>query len=150
MDGYRKEKRRVCCCFERRRTCIVTFILILAAIAVGLYFLCPAIPSVDIGEPYVPNNATLSITDASGKPISLASLVDQSGNTVTATFPAAVDISVYSPSYINVGIRRIDVAISVKNRAGEVVDSFKGKGQVVDQRFSSRKTTGFTLVLPSN
>jgi hypothetical protein len=138
-----KKRQRVCCCFERRRTCMVTFLLILILLGVGGYFVFPSIPKVDISEPYVPEGQSIQINGGN-----LADAI--SGRPFTLRFPTATDISVDSPSYINVGISKIEVNIKVKNRANQNINNFEGIGQVVNQRFPARTVTKFTMVFLFN
>jgi hypothetical protein len=125
----------------------VTFILILIALGVAGYFAFPSIPKVNISEPYIPQGRTLQIN---GGNVGIGIVDDVlAGRPFSLLFPSATDVTVESPSYINVGITKIEVEIRVKDRADQVINNFIGIGEVRDQRFPARSTTQFTMVFPS-
>ncbi|KAJ3257893.1 hypothetical protein HK103_004184 [Boothiomyces macroporosus] len=139
-----KRKRRVCCCFERRRTCIVTFVTMLILLGVGLYFVFPSLPQVNVSDPYIPPNSKgLLVNNVSVSQQNAQTLLSQ--QQINLAFDTATNVSVYSPSYINIGIRNISVNLQVKDLSGKVIPTFQGNGFVSNIRFPTRATTEFVL-----
>ena len=56
-------------------------------------------------------------------------------------------MTVYSPSWINVGIREIKLQIEAYDVDGKIIPNFEGNGVVDNLRFPSRTTTEFVFPL---
>jgi hypothetical protein len=56
-------------------------------------------------------------------------------------------VTVYSPSWINVGIKEIKLKIEAYDIDGKLIPNFEGNGLVDNLRFPSRATTEFVFPL---
>jgi hypothetical protein len=88
-----------------------------------------------MGNPIIlPGNPGLFITGdpLSGKPFQLS-------------FEASSDVTVKSTSYIDIGIKELDIKVNIKDAAGNPIKNFIGNAIVADQQFPSRQTTTFNM-----
>ncbi|KAJ3351032.1 hypothetical protein HDU91_006169 [Kappamyces sp. JEL0680] len=137
VDGHQGRKR-ICCCFRSRRACISVFIVLIIILALVIYFCFPSTPTVQVGNSYIPPGGRVLLNGATPSITNLAV-----GNTFLLTIPIANNVSVYSPSYIDVGIKSIVTTVSIKDSSGNIIPNFKGEGHVSDLRFPPRSTTDF-------
>jgi hypothetical protein len=140
----RKKAKRCCCCFKTCWGCCLMFMLILIAIGVALYFIFPQIPSIDVSEPYIP--AGSSGLTINGQPVAIvdAATVLNSRN-FNLSLSMAGDVSIFSPSFINFGVRTLELYVQPKLEDGSMLPNFIGFGKRNDLRFPSRTTTNFTI-----
>jgi hypothetical protein len=140
----KKAGRRYCCCFRTCWGCCLVFLLVLLAIAAALYFIFPQIPTVDVSEPYIPTgSAGVLINGQSVDSIDQGTLLN-SGK-LTLSLNLALNVSFYSPSYINFGISTLEVHLQPKQQDGSLLQNFVGIGRQKNLRFPARTTTDFIV-----
>ncbi|KAI8830444.1 hypothetical protein BJ741DRAFT_358787 [Chytriomyces cf. hyalinus JEL632] len=138
-------KKKFCGCFSTRSSCCIfwsvfTFIL-LAGIAVAGFFLWPRSPTVTISEPYIPS--TIAPIQIAGSSLASAS----ASNPATIILNMAVDVTVFSPNYIDIFVSKISFQGQLINPLTNTnMDSAPVNGIATNVNFRSKKTTAFTLM----
>jgi hypothetical protein len=77
-------------------------------LAVAAYFCFPSVPKVSTSEPFLPNNKGLVLNGGNG---GLTDVI--LGKPFTLSLDTATNITVESPSYINVGISKIEARVFI-------------------------------------
>lgn len=124
MTSLNSKPRRYCCgCFSSRKSCCwfwSIFITLALALMVGLaIFLWPKYPSIWISEPYVPPNASgLQISNGDPSVANIITGIQTATNTKPFSFffDIAVNITVYSPNQVSIGINRIDFNVRTSKK----------------------------------
>lgn len=140
-----KQKRSAaqifCCCCRRTTKCLISVVIILLLVGVALYFLFPAVPTVQIGNMFIPPDSQgLSVTRS-------PPAVGQSPTNISLgiVLSIASNVSIYSPAYINVGLRTVTMDVTLKNSTGQELPNVSATGKYSNLRIQSRDTTNFTF-----
>lgn len=130
-----------CCCCRRSSKCIAAIIFILILIGLTFYFLFPAVPTVQVGNLFIPPGTEgLTVTRSAGS--------SPSDTKLNIELAVASNISVYSSAYVNIGIRSITVDIFLKGSSGFKLPNVNAHGVYINLKVIERATTNFTF--PAN
>jgi hypothetical protein len=139
-----KATKCVCCCCNTILSCVVSALLIVIVLAIALFFLFPTPPQVTISDLFIPSNSKAQINGIDlNAGIGLILLRNEPFN---LTYPVAVNVTVASPSYINIGIKKVDALVEVLDKNQQKLKDFQGLGSVESLDFAPRSNTTFTFV----
>lgn len=130
-----------CCCCRRTTKCLLFVVFILVLVGVALYFLFPAVPTLQIGNLYIPQGikglqVTKSLPQIGQSPTNI---------TIGILLSLASNVSIYSPAYINVGLRTVTMDVTLKNSTGQELPNVYATGKYSNLKIQSRDTTNVTF-----
>lgn len=109
-EDQRNKRRRFCGTCKCKLLCLAIILLL----GLGIYFVMPSAPSVTVGNVYTPKNAQGLLIN--GNPAADYSTMMLLTNPIKqVSYEFAINITIYSPSYIDIGFRKVNVTVTVFN-----------------------------------
>ena len=140
-----KKKRKICCCFKSWISCGIVTLLILGAIALSLYLLFPAVPSVYFGNPYIPENSPgVQINGSDPNPI-VATEIVRRNRPFVLSYALATNVTIFMTSYYDIGIRNVQAEAQGYFPNGTLVPNFIGNGSVSNLKLDGRRDNTITF-----
>ena len=132
-----------CCCFNTAWGSIIFVTGFVLMSGIVIYFIFPAPPQITTTDPTLVPNTEPTINN---QPITVGTALTLSNTSqLLITYPMSCNVSVYSPSYLDLGFQNIEIKGFLLSNDTRQFD-FTGKANITDKTFPSRQTTEFILV----
>ncbi|KAJ3273012.1 hypothetical protein HDV01_004918 [Terramyces sp. JEL0728] len=133
-QGPRKRKGYTGSC-KCKLICVAIFVVI----GLAAYFIMPGVPTVTAGNAYTPANSPGFLIN--GKDASDYSVTIPATPITSISYDFAINITIYSPSYIDIGFRKINVSAILKDANNKPIPNFWANSTLTDIHFPPRKAT---------
>ncbi|KAJ3326285.1 hypothetical protein HDV06_000161 [Boothiomyces sp. JEL0866] len=129
-ENQRGKRRRFC------GSCKLFCLAFLVVVGLAIYFVMPSAPSVTVGDVYIPANSQGLLIN--GNPVSDYSATMILTSPITqVSYEFAINITIYSPSYIDIGFRKT----SLRDSDNQVIQNLWANSTLTHLDFPPRKST---------